>query len=230
MAKNHSIDDMVLVGHSLGGFLSAQYALKYPKCVNGMLLVSPVGLPESPSSSEVPPPQSLPRLLRALQILWSKNVTPQHLVRTLGPWGKDVAQNVVARRFNHRYNDTESRMISDYLWHATVAPASGEYAMNSILKIVWKRQVLPVGKRAILGVFAHDAIGSRLVDLPGPVKVLYGDNDWLRSPAAEQVVLNAKDSGADVSLSIVPYSGHHVYIDNTEHFVAAVEDVLCKCA
>ena len=220
------IDDMVLVGHSLGGFLGAQYALKYPESVKGVTLVSPVGLPEPPPSSEVPPPQSLPSTLRALQVLWSKNVTPQQIVRTLGPWGRDVANNVVSRRFGHRWSDAESRLISDYLWHATVAPASGEYAMNSVLKIVWKRQVLPVGKRAILGVFAHDPIGTRLSDLPGPVRVIYGDNDWLRSPAAEQAVIDAEKGGGDVKLSIAPYSGHHIYIDNTSHFVSAVADIV----
>lgn len=43
---------MVLVGHSLGGFLSACYALKYPERVERLILVSPVGIPERPENFE----------------------------------------------------------------------------------------------------------------------------------------------------------------------------------
>eukprot|EP00967_Tisochrysis_lutea_P084670 scaffold118492_cov19-Tisochrysis_lutea.AAC.1 len=35
---------MVLVGHSLGGYLSACYALKYPEHVEHLILVCPAGV------------------------------------------------------------------------------------------------------------------------------------------------------------------------------------------
>lgn len=46
------LEKIVLVGHSLGGFLSACYALKYPERVEKLILVSPVGLPEKPDDFE----------------------------------------------------------------------------------------------------------------------------------------------------------------------------------
>ena len=39
------VDKMVLVGHSLGGYLASAYAVRYPHRVSGLILVSPAGVP-----------------------------------------------------------------------------------------------------------------------------------------------------------------------------------------
>lgn len=53
------IDRFTLVGHSLGGYLSVAYALKYPGHLNKLILASPVGIPEDPwaVNEEMPDPQ-----------------------------------------------------------------------------------------------------------------------------------------------------------------------------
>ena len=38
------IDKMVLVGHSMGGYLAAAYALKYPEHIKHLILVCPAGI------------------------------------------------------------------------------------------------------------------------------------------------------------------------------------------
>ncbi|KAH3674425.1 hypothetical protein WICMUC_003262 [Wickerhamomyces mucosus] len=45
--KARNIDKFLLVGHSLGGYLSSLYALKYPEHVDQLVLVSPVGVERS---------------------------------------------------------------------------------------------------------------------------------------------------------------------------------------
>ena len=42
------LDQMTLVGHSLGAYFSVVYALKYPTRVNKLVLLSPAGVPRGP--------------------------------------------------------------------------------------------------------------------------------------------------------------------------------------
>lgn len=41
-------DKFTAMGHSIGGYLMSAYAIKHPERVNKLILVSPVGVPESP--------------------------------------------------------------------------------------------------------------------------------------------------------------------------------------
>jgi len=45
-----------MAGHSLGGYLSFRYSVKYPERVNKLIMASPVGVPEDPYSVKQPLP------------------------------------------------------------------------------------------------------------------------------------------------------------------------------
>ena len=45
------LEKMTLIGHSLGGYLSVAYALRYPTRVSKLILLSPAGIPRDPNST-----------------------------------------------------------------------------------------------------------------------------------------------------------------------------------
>ena len=78
--RTMQLDNVVLLGHSYGGYIAACYALAYPQYVDLLLLVSPVGVP-------APPPQSSPEYFRRISripyfwrvvigTLWNWRLTP----------------------------------------------------------------------------------------------------------------------------------------------------------
>ena len=134
---------VVLVGHSLGGYITGRYVHKYPEVVDALVLVSPVGVDDVAQPADIvsiPSPfKSLEKfrwytMHSMLRIAWSANLTPQSLVRFVDPEkGREWIRNGLRRRFNERWNDEDLDVISNYLYKITAAPALGEYAMNSLL-------------------------------------------------------------------------------------------------
>jgi abhydrolase domain-containing protein 5 len=94
------IEKMVLMGHSLGGYLSAVYAIKYPERVQHLVLVCPAGVARRPESWQVPEVVRSPWTLRGqvyrlAKTMWEGGLTPGTFVRTLGPWGPKLLEGYV---------------------------------------------------------------------------------------------------------------------------------------
>jgi cardiolipin-specific phospholipase len=114
-AEVRKLDRFTLVGHSLGGYLAARYAMRHPHRVNGLVLASPAGLvaprqfdratalSDEDRESNAPTTDEVPLRYRLLDAAWSANVTPGQLFRA---WSylrfreasHDVV-NIIRRRF-----------------------------------------------------------------------------------------------------------------------------------
>ena len=50
LATGYDEEEFAIAGHSLGGYLSSRYALKYPENITNLILFSPVGVPKKPDN------------------------------------------------------------------------------------------------------------------------------------------------------------------------------------
>lgn len=224
--------------------------MKYPhQGMKALILISPAGLADHPPLEHQIPTSELSTPIRLLDVMWSSNFTPQQVVRFLGPKGPAAVKNMVSRRFgSDRWKESDSTLIADYLYHISAAPASGEYAMNSILRPIvskkFKNSESEKGDYHSTSVYAREPISPKLFSqaitqssplrsvssspLPRcpPVLLLYGDHDWLRFPKMDQYIRDLRSHDVNADLITVPSAGHHLYLDNAVVFHEKINEWL----
>ncbi|RUP50277.1 Alpha/Beta hydrolase protein [Jimgerdemannia flammicorona] len=222
------IEKFTLVGHSMGGFVSASYALEYKDRLDKLILLSAIGkqihhsftifdnffpypspTPLSLSLYAQPglqgftlstTPSPFPLHTRLLiSSLWS--LTPQRLL-TLLPTAR------VLRILSSRRSDTiscfgfgeDDDTVVRYIYHlATSQPVSGEVAFTRLLTPT-KAWHLP--------------LRERLRDLSGlDVALVYGQFDWIDPTFAVEEVLRGEMLDK-AKVYILPDAGHHGYVEN----------------
>jgi cardiolipin-specific phospholipase len=230
-----------LVGHSLGGYLVGRYAMRIhddrvgrsssSPNVTKIVMASPVGFRPLP-----PPPRerissmsTSPTALRLVDALWSANLTPQAIVRVMGPTrGKYAVRRALGGRIPH-LDGPELDLLAEYLYHVTVAPPSGEYAMNSLMEpgsseedgSVGVYALEPLGDGAMAGAISLSRERSPSLSTLESIKVLFGDGDWMafHEPEARREMGRIRtECGVRSAVHIVPRAGHHLYLDNPESF------------
>lgn len=78
------LENFVLLGHSMGGFLAASYAMQYPERVKHLILADPWGFPEKPADAAAK--TNLPLWVKAISLA-VQPLNPLWAVRVAGPFG-----------------------------------------------------------------------------------------------------------------------------------------------
>lgn len=86
--REMQLDKIVLLGHSMGGFLAASYAINYPERVKHLVLADPWGFPEKPSDASAK--YNLPFWVKAIAFV-VQPLNPLWAVRLAGPFGKLIS-------------------------------------------------------------------------------------------------------------------------------------------
>lgn len=199
LAQTLELEKMVLVGHSLGGFLSAAFAIKHRDLVDKLVLASPVGVPRKPDGYEA----SQRRLFRFIFALWNRGLTPQQLVRAAGPRGERLVRAAVQRRF-WTLTPVEHDVLADYIYQISVAPKSAEVSMNTILSP---------------GAFARLPLADRIDQLDHNLETLwlYGESDWMDPTKPIEWLTDAQRKHRWL-LRFVPDAGHQLFMENPDAF------------
>ncbi len=199
--KERKIENFTIIAHSLGGYLSSHYTIKYPGFVNKLLLISPAAVPD-PSTTNLKVPTWF-------NFLWEQNFSPFSLVRNTGPLGPMFTSGWTSRRFSHLKNN-EMNALHNYSYNIFKAPGSGEYALNYLLGP---------------GATARLPLVKFADQITCPTVWCYGDRDWMDvNGGIDSIKAITKKGIYDSKLKIIENSGHHLYLDNYESFNEFIMD------
>ncbi|XP_010887242.1 (Lyso)-N-acylphosphatidylethanolamine lipase isoform X3 [Esox lucius] len=212
------LENMILLGHSLGGYLATSYAIQHPSRVTHLILVDPWGFPErhqpgvenpdrqGPDVVKRPP---LPRWVKVLASVVSL-FNPLAVIRAAGPWGPGLVNRFrpdFKRKFEELFDDDT---MTQYIYHCNAQNPSGEVGFRAM------SESLGWAKRPML---------QRVHLLPPsmPLTLLYGARSWVDSASGEQV---AKIRGRTATRTVmIDDASHHVYADKPEDFNRVVRNI-----
>ncbi|KAA1466100.1 alpha/beta-hydrolase [Dentipellis sp. KUC8613] len=234
------LEKMTLVGHSLGGYLSVVYALRYPQRVSKLVLLSPAGVPRDPnntmparevsdeqmSGGQGAEPASASRVesIREEQKeVKRKESRSQKLFTYLWEEGWSPFQVVrstvfwgpmlVGKYSSRRFSalgEEQSREMHEYFMNISLAKGSGEYCISHLLAP---------------GAHARMPLVDRIAELKIPVTFVYGEHDWMDPDGGVAAIDNMRAAGNNQGrMYVIPHAGHHVYLDNAK----AVNKLLMK--
>uniref|UniRef100_A0A3Q3WND2 (Lyso)-N-acylphosphatidylethanolamine lipase n=1 Tax=Mola mola TaxID=94237 RepID=A0A3Q3WND2_MOLML len=207
------LENMILLGHSLGGYLATSYAIQYPSRVSHLILVDPWGFPERS------PPQTqegqgaevvkrpIPRWVKTIAAMVSL-FNPLAVIRAAGPWGPGLVNRFrpdFKRKFEDMFDDDT---MTQYIYHCNAQTPSGEVGFRAM------SESLGWAKRPML---------QRVHLLPPsmPLTMLYGAQSWVDSSSGDRVV----EIRNHVRTRLINNASHHVYADQPEEFNRVVESI-----
>lgn len=135
------LEKMTLIGHSLGGYLSIAYALKYPTRVSKLILVSPAGIPRDPNNTT-----EYSREVADEQVTGASDSDHAEAA------SKSTVESMRAEQRTEQRKESRSRRLFTYLWEEGFSPFQVVRSLS-----VWGPMV--VGKyssRRFIGLSADD--------------------------------------------------------------------------
>ncbi|KAK7865106.1 hypothetical protein R5R35_014638 [Gryllus longicercus] len=199
--REMNLDKFILLGHSMGGFLAASYAIQHPERVKHLILADPWGFPEKPEN--VNQKYNVPLWLRAVAYV-IQPFNPLWPVRLAGPFGQRLIERMrpdIVRKFSHVVDDVS--VIPEYIYQCNSQTPSGESAFRAMMSgFGWAKN--PMLHRIDR---LHEDI---------PMTILYGSRSWVENDSGD--VIREKRSKSYVNVQIISGAGHHVYADKAEVF------------
>lgn len=213
--RSLGIKRMVLVGHSLGGYVAAAYAEKHPESLDRLVLAGCAGIPEPPEERTTRPQPGF--LRRQLYSAWDRGWSPMALARW-GP-GSSLLGGYVDRRFPDR-EWVDKSALKAYLhssWLGGPSGSTGEVAHSIFLRP---------------GAYARRPLCHRLIELDPSLRItfIYGRHDWMDWHHGAEVDDRCRrdNSGPGpasrpaTEVAVLEGAGHQLMVDNAPGFADLV--------
>ncbi|KAL7753929.1 hypothetical protein RI367_000861 [Sorochytrium milnesiophthora] len=208
------IQSFTLAAHSMGGYVAAAYAIKYPDTMDKLVLISPIGL----QGFRQPPDRAAPSVaqkLRSMVFQHAWTLTPQRLIHMMGPTRARAILGSARRRIADLFPYDDDTVLDYVYWLSRIAPGvSGEAGPQL-------RQL-------------QDRV---------PTVLAYGINDWmdpsytlheLRRISRHRSSRKSHDTAVPLAedaealhvplVYILRNSGHHPYIENPRDLERVIMD------
>ncbi|XP_034470747.1 (Lyso)-N-acylphosphatidylethanolamine lipase [Hippoglossus hippoglossus] len=211
------LESMILLGHSLGGYLATSYAIQYPSRVSHLILVDPWGFPEKPNTQTEANGGQVTEMRRPSPPRWVKAIlavvslfNPLAVIRAAGPWGPGLV-NKFRSDFKRKFEDLfDDDTMTQYIYHCNAQTPSGEVGLRAM------SESLGWAKRPML---------HRVDLLPPsmPLTMLFGESSWVDSSSGD-IVVQIRNQ-ANTKMLLINEASHHLYADQPEEFNTAVENI-----
>lgn len=188
-----------LAGHSLGGYISGHYAMKFPKYIIKLILISPGGVAQKDPISGKSKNSGLKSKVNAWlrNWVWNKRWTPAEFYKLCG----FIKDSLLKLYVKVRSEDDEAvqQALFDYFKEVLSLPMSSEKCLFYMFGAPGYYGLVPLGKTIVSNPPAF------------PIDFYYGDNDRMSSAGAKIVCENPK---IKAKLFIIANSGHQISMEN----------------
>ncbi|XP_067652239.1 (Lyso)-N-acylphosphatidylethanolamine lipase-like isoform X1 [Haliotis asinina] len=201
------LEKFILLGHSLGAFISSSYAMQHPDRVKHLILVDPWGFPEKPPDNQIQ--RRVPTWIRMIATMLQP-FNPLAGLRVAGPWGPGLVKRFrpdLQTKFADLFAD---ETIFEYIYHCNAQKPSGETAFKTMqMSFGW----------------ARNPMINRITDVAPQVSMtfIHGSRSWIDQQIGHHVKKLRSDSY--VAVQSIPGAGHHVYADKPVLFNNVVQKV-----
>ena len=202
-----NLTKMILVGHSMGGFIAASYAMSYPQRVQHLILADPWGLTEKPLDGK---PNKYSDRTDQIGHFFSKYANPLELLRIAGPFGQWVVDfsypELVSIMTSVVGNKTT---ITQYLQQANLQTPTGEEAFKTMMdEFYWTKNPM---------IIRLDKLSASV-----PMTLILAENSWVDK--IDEDLLKTIRSNSYVKYHIIKNVGHVLYAFNSNEFNEVVSE------
>jgi proline-specific peptidase len=204
--QNLNLDNIILCGHSFGGYIACHYTLKYSKSIRGLCLISPMGFTKDNTGAldenfyKKFSYFTKERYMYSMRLDFFKKKKTISEMAAKYSW---LAKLFIKKRFLKYLKVPENvgEIMWEYLMEIFSLPASSEKALHYL-----------VNNRVKAFIPLEDIVPKIYV----PISVYYGDSDWMCSKGAENIYESQREN---FRLIIIEQSGHQIMMQNPDQLI-----------